>query len=127
MATSRLRELPIGSVARIIGIDEAHRSYRSKLLSMGLTRGTPILVRNLAPLGDPIVVTVRGYDLSLRRTEADALVLEPLPGSPEEYGFRSVHGRRNAGGREGGGHGRRRARRRARGFKARPETGGMSS
>ena len=84
MATCRLRELPVGSTARIDGIRDTHRSYRSKLLSMGLTRGTPIVVRNVAPLGDPILVSVRGYSLSLRRSEADALVLERLEDPAQE-------------------------------------------
>ncbi len=97
MTTCRLRELPIGSIARIQGIRDTHRSYRSKLLSMGLTRGTPILVRNVAPLGDPILVSVRGFDLSLRRDEADALILEPLDGEPEEHGFRPQRRRRRHG------------------------------
>ncbi len=98
MTTCRLRELPVGSIARIQGIRETHRSYRSKLLSMGLTRGTPILVRNVAPLGDPVLVSVRGFELSLRRDEADALILEPLDGDPEEHGFRARHRRRRRGG-----------------------------
>lgn len=97
MATCKLRELPVGSMARIDGIRDTHRSYRSKLLSMGLTRGTPLLVRNIAPLGDPILVSVRGYDLSLRRNEADALVLERLDGAPEEYGFRLQQRQRSRG------------------------------
>ncbi len=97
MTTCRLRELPIGGIARILGIRDTHRSYRSKLLSMGLTRGTPILIRNVAPLGDPILVSVRGFDLSLRRDEADALILEPLDGEPEEHGFRPRRRRRRHG------------------------------
>jgi len=87
-------------MARIEMIRETHRSYRSKLLSMGLTRGTPLQVRNIAPLGDPIIVSVRGFDLSLRRDEADALVLELLEGDPQTHGFRGRDGAR--------GHGRRR-------------------
>ena len=101
----RLRDVPIGSMARIIGIRETYQSYRSKLLSMGLTRGTPILVRNIAPFGDPIHISVRGFELSLRADEADALVLEPLDGNPTTYGFRWQRG---LGRRLGRGRGRRR-------------------
>ena len=104
MATCRLRELPVGGMARISGIDDTHRSYRTKLLSMGLTRGTALFVRNIAPLGDPILVTVRGFDLSLRRDEADALLLERLFDDPETHGFQVRHRH----GRFGWGRGRHR-------------------
>jgi ferrous iron transport protein A len=101
MTHCRLRDLPVGGMARIEMIRDTHRAYRSKLLSMGLTRGTPLQVRNIAPLGDPIIVSVRGFDLSLRRDEADALVLELLEGDPQAHGFR----------RRERGHGRRRGER----------------
>lgn len=78
MRTHTLRNLPVGTTAVIQGIRETHRSYRSKLLSMGLTRGTKIVVKNVAPLGDPILISVRGFDLSLRRDEANAIQLEPV-------------------------------------------------
>lgn len=61
---------------------------------MGLTRGTPLVVERIAPLGDPVHVTVRGFGLSLRGDEADALVLEHLEGEHEDYGFRPRYGRR---------------------------------
>ena len=102
MATCTLRDLPVGSVARIAGIRETHRSYRSKLLSMGLTRGTTIHVRNMAPLGDPVLVSVRGFDLSLRRDEAAAIELELLDGTPEDHGFRHRRRRRRRGRQEVG-------------------------
>ncbi|MFP4510961.1 MAG: ferrous iron transport protein A [Spirochaetaceae bacterium] len=87
MTRCRLRDVPVGGMARVIGIEESHRSYRSRILSMGLTRGTPIFVQRIAPLGDPIHITVRDFELSLRRDEADALVLEPIEGAPEAFGF----------------------------------------
>ena len=94
MAQVRLRELSVGTMARVTGIRDTHRSYRSKLLSMGLTRGTPLVVERIAPLGDPVHVTVRGFGLSLRGDEADALVLEHLEGEHQDYGFSPRHGRR---------------------------------
>ena len=51
MSHCKLRDLPVGGMARIEMIRDTHRAYRSKLLSMGLTRGTPLQVRNIAPLG----------------------------------------------------------------------------
>ena len=74
----RLRDLAPGAEARIVGYAPAHRSYRSRLLSMGLTKGTVIVVRNIAPLGDPVHISVRDFDLSLRVGEADVLILERL-------------------------------------------------
>ena len=87
MTQCRLRDIPVGGMARIVGIDDTHQSYRSRILSMGLTRGTPIFVQRVAPLGDPIHITVRDFELSLRRDEADAIVLEPIQGEPEALGF----------------------------------------
>lgn len=84
-----------------MGIDETHQSYRRKLISMGLTRGTVLMVRNVAPFGDPVHISVRDFDVSLRRDEADALILEMLDEDPADYGFhppRGGWGRRPHGG-----------------------------
>lgn len=74
-----LADLAIGDEAEIVGYTATHRGYRSKLLSMGLTRGTRIVVRNRAPLGDPVQVGVRDFELSLRTDEAAALRLIRVP------------------------------------------------
>lgn len=71
-----LREMTQGSQGRIIGYDKAKRGYKGKLLSMGLTPGTKFTVIRVAPLGDPVEILVRGFHLSLRKQEADALVVE---------------------------------------------------
>ncbi|TFH05168.1 MAG: ferrous iron transport protein A, partial [Spirochaetales bacterium] len=109
----RLRDLNIGDTARIVGYASVQRSYRSKLLSMGLIRGTRIQVRNVAPLGDPIHITVRDYELSLRKDEADALILvreeDPRHGAGGQRGAPGP-GRRPRPGqdhRPGAGHSRR--------------------
>ncbi|MEL7039151.1 MAG: FeoA family protein [Cyanobacteria bacterium J06592_8] len=73
-----LRQMPSGGVGRILGYEKAYRSYKSKLLSMGLTPGTEFTVIRVAPLGDPIEINVRGFNLSLRKQEADALIVEVL-------------------------------------------------
>lgn len=106
MAETTLRDIPVGSMARIVEIRPTHRSYRSKLLSMGLTKGTVLLVVRVAPLGDPVVVSVRGFDLSLRKEEATALVLTPVDGDPEAFGFPGMRFR-HGGHRHGHGAGRR--------------------
>jgi ferrous iron transport protein A len=51
-------------------------AYREKLLAMGLIRGTEFVVERVAPLGDPIEITVRGFALSLRKDEASAIMIE---------------------------------------------------
>lgn len=94
VAERQLRDIQIGGMAEVVDFRPAHRSYRKKLLSMGLTRGTVVMVRRVAPLGDPILITVRGFDLSLRRDEAETLVLNPVDGEPEAFGFLN---RRSAG------------------------------
>lgn len=71
-----LKQMAIGTKAKIKGYREGSREYRAKLLSMGLTRGTIIQVLKKAPLGDPIEIKVRGFNLSLRKNEAEVLILE---------------------------------------------------
>jgi ferrous iron transport protein A len=72
----KLRDLKVGDQAVVVGYEESDSSYRSKLLAMGLTRGSIVKVIKVAPLGDPVKIEVRGYDLSLRKAEADALLVE---------------------------------------------------
>lgn len=74
----RLGELRAGERGRVIGYQRGDRSYREKLLSMGLTPGTEFSVTRLAPLGDPVEINVRGYAVSLRKDEARLLRVERL-------------------------------------------------
>ena len=71
----KIRDFSVGESGEITGYDSSDSSYRKKLLSMGLTKGTVITVTKTAPLGDPVELTVRGYKLSLRKAEADILEL----------------------------------------------------
>jgi Fe2+ transport system protein FeoA len=71
-----LGELTVGERGRVIGYQRGDRSYREKLLSMGLTPGTEFSVVRLAPLGDPVEINVRGYAVSLRKSEAQLLRVE---------------------------------------------------
>jgi ferrous iron transport protein A len=68
--------LAVGQSGHIVGYESTHRAYREKLLSMGLTPGTHFTVTRQAPMGDPIEIEVRGYKLSLRKGEAEALKVE---------------------------------------------------
>ena len=71
-----LRELKVGENGRVAGFEEGGRSYRRKLLSMGLTPGTSFSVTRVAPMGDPVEIKLRGFKLSLRKDEASALRIE---------------------------------------------------
>ena len=74
---STLAELPIGSrakVARIDGIDE----LSCRLMEMGLTPGVELRVIGVAPLGDPLELELRGYRLSVRKSEAQRVAVEPV-------------------------------------------------
>ena len=51
-------------------------ALRQRILDMGLTKGAEVRVRKVAPLGDPLEITVRGYELSLRKREASCIVVE---------------------------------------------------
>jgi ferrous iron transport protein A len=73
MSLIKIKDMKVGESAEIVGYDSKDPAYRSKLLAMGLTRGTALKLLKLAPLGDPVEVEVRGFNLSLRKAEADVL------------------------------------------------------
>lgn len=75
-----LAALGVGQRGRIVGFERGRSSaYRQRLLSMGLTPGTEFEVTRMAPLGDPVEIRVRGFDLSLRKDEAEILKIEASP------------------------------------------------
>lgn len=70
-----LKEVKCGEtvkVTKLTGVGAAKR----RIMDMGITKGTDVLVRKVAPLGDPIEVTVRGYELSLRKADAEMIEVE---------------------------------------------------
>lgn len=71
-----LRDLAVGETGRVTGIGAGSKAYRRRLLSMGLTPGTEFTVTRTAPLGDPVLLSVRGFSLSLRKDEADIVQVE---------------------------------------------------
>ena len=73
---TKLREMPIGAKGKVVGFEKGQRAYRQKLLAMGLTPGSEFQVTRHAPLGDPVEINVRGFALSLRKAEAEALIVE---------------------------------------------------
>lgn len=64
-----LKDVPVGSSATVAKL-HGEGALRRHLMDMGLIKGTPVSVRKVAPLGDPIELTVRGYELSIRKEEA---------------------------------------------------------
>ena len=73
-----MAELKEGDVAEIVGYTLGNAAYRAKLLALGLTRGVKIKITNLAPLGDPFEIAVRGYHLSLRRNEVGVVKVKKI-------------------------------------------------
>ena len=63
-----LRDVKIGNKAKVIKV-HGEGAIRRRIMDMGITKGTEIYIRKVAPLGDPIEVTVRGYELSLRKID----------------------------------------------------------
>ncbi|MCS6812855.1 MAG: ferrous iron transport protein A [Cyanobacteria bacterium] len=76
----KLRDAAIGSRLRVVGYEPTARDYKRKLLAMGLTPDTELRVTRHAPLGDPTEIEVRHFHLSLRKDEADALIVTPVTG-----------------------------------------------
>lgn len=69
-----LRDVPVGGSA-VVSKLAGSGAVRQRLLDMGLTKGTKVQVHKVAPLGDPIEVTVRGFELSLRKDEAENVLV----------------------------------------------------
>ncbi len=75
---TRLTDLKVGEQAKIVGYDTTHKELKQKLLAMGLIKKTKLGIVRTAPLGDPVEITVRDFQLSLRKAEAMALLVERL-------------------------------------------------
>uniref|UniRef100_I5AT97 Fe2+ transport system protein A n=2 Tax=Eubacterium cellulosolvens TaxID=29322 RepID=I5AT97_EUBC6 len=67
-----LRDISVGESAEVLKI-HGEGALKKRIMDMGITKGTKVYVRKVAPLGDPVEVTVRGYELSLRKEDADIL------------------------------------------------------
>ena len=73
-----LADLKAGELAEITGYTLGNVAYRAKLLALGLTHGVQIKIVNVAPLGDPFEIAVRGYHLSLRRDEVGVIKVKKI-------------------------------------------------
>ena len=70
-----LREVSIGSTVKVVKI-HGEGAVRRQIMDMGLTKGVDVTVRKVAPLGDPIQLNVRGYELTIRKADAEMVEVE---------------------------------------------------
>lgn len=70
-----LKDVRVGARATVIKL-HSDGAVKRRIMDMGITKGTEVYIRKVAPLGDPIEVTVRGYELSLRKADADMIEVE---------------------------------------------------
>ena len=68
-----LKEVAVGKTVSVVKL---HGAVKRRIMDMGITKGTQIFVRKVAPLGDPVEVTVRGYELSLRKEDAQMIEVQ---------------------------------------------------
>ena len=72
---STLRNAKIGQTVTVTRLN-GEGALRRRIMDIGITKGTPIYVRKVAPLGDPVEVTVRGYELSIRKGDAESIEVQ---------------------------------------------------
>ena len=70
-----LKEAKVGDTVRVVKL-HGEGAVRRRIMDMGITKGVEIFVRKVAPLGDPVEITVRGYELSLRKADAEMIVVQ---------------------------------------------------
>lgn len=72
-----LKEVKVGSTVKVVKL-HGEGAIKRRFMDMGITRGVEIYVRKVAPLGDPIEITVRDYELSLRKADAEMVEVEAI-------------------------------------------------
>ena len=70
-----LKEVPVGSTAKVVKL-HGEGAVKRRIMDMGITKGVEVYVRKVAPLGDPVEIRVRGYELSLRKADAENIEVE---------------------------------------------------
>ena len=70
-----LKEAAIGSTVKVIKL-HGEGAVKRRIMDMGVTKGVDVYIRKVAPLGDPVEVTVRGYELSIRKADAEMIEVE---------------------------------------------------
>ena len=70
-----LKQANVGDTVRVVRL-HGEGAVKRRIMDMGLTKGVEVFIRKVAPLGDPIEITVRGYELSLRKADADQIEVD---------------------------------------------------
>ena len=70
-----LRDAKIGETVKVVKL-HGEGAIKRRIMDMGITKGTDVYVRKVAPLGDPVEVTVRGYELSIRKGDAESIEVQ---------------------------------------------------
>ncbi len=70
-----LKQAKIGETVKVLKL-HGEGAIKRRIMDMGITKGVDIFIRKVAPLGDPIEITVRGYELSIRKADADMIEIE---------------------------------------------------
>ena len=70
-----LREVPVGETVKVVKL-HGEGAVKRRIMDMGITKGVSVYVRKVAPLGDPVEITVRNYELSLRKADAEMVEVE---------------------------------------------------
>ena len=70
-----LKEAQVGQTVKVVKL-QCTGALKRRIMDMGLTKGVEVTIRKVAPLGDPLELTVRGYELSIRKAEAEAIEVE---------------------------------------------------
>jgi len=70
-----LKDVNVGETVKVVKLD-GEGAVKRRIMDMGITKGVEVYVRKIAPLGDPVEVTVRGYELSVRKADAEMIIVE---------------------------------------------------
>ncbi len=70
-----LKNVPVGQTVKVVKLN-GEGPVKRRIMDMGITKGVSVYVRKVAPLGDPVEVTVRGYELSVRKADAEMIAVE---------------------------------------------------
>lgn len=76
--TGHLSDLTIGQKAKVLALHNHNKALRRRLLDMGITKGVEITIKKIAPLGDPVDIELRGYELCLRKEDMKQIDIEVI-------------------------------------------------
>jgi len=76
-SASTLNRIPVGGTCKVVKL-HGDGPIKRRIMDMGITKGVEIYVRKVAPLGDPMELNVRGYELSVRKSDAELIEVQPM-------------------------------------------------